>query len=160
MERDHVVLLTLKKAKLSKLEDDPQSIYAHALVQYGVDKEPADLVKLFAQSDVRNAIEREPDALPKILESHLHQNRELKGLKVFPSVERLQEEVDAFLEIHQTIQKRAADPFFLKQFNKLHEGILMLIEQNKKNSFAYQIEQYLEERIKYFDKKYLQDSFL
>lgn len=155
IQREHKVLSVLKKAKLVKLENDPKSIYAHALVEYGVDKEPADLVTLFAQDDVRKAIERNPEDLPKALESNLHQNKALPGLKIFPSVESLMDEVEAFRNIYQMLQQQAANPFMLSRLNSMQAGMLKLIEENEKNSFEYQVEEYLKAQIKDFKKTYL-----
>lgn len=154
-ERDHKVLAVLKNVKMAKLENDPKSIYAHALVHYGVDKETTDLVSLFAQADVRKAIERNPTDLYNALESNLHQNKELAELKIYPSVDSLQEEVEQFQNIFQTFQKQAADPFMLKMFNNMQEGMGKLLEENEKNSFEYQIEQHLENRIAEFKEKFL-----
>ena len=41
------------------MEDDFESIYVHALVNYGVEKEPVKLVNLFALEDVRTALKRQ-----------------------------------------------------------------------------------------------------
>ncbi len=158
MKREHKVLRVLKKANLAKLENEPKSIYAHALVNYGVDKEPADLVSLFAQDEVKKAIERNPEDLPKALERNLHQNKDLQGLKIFPSVASLMDEVKSFQNIYQTFQKQAADPFMLKMFNNLQEGMMKLVEENEKNSFEYQVEEYLQGRINYFKEKYLEKN--
>ncbi len=156
LQRDYRILSIQKPLKLSKLENNPKSIFAHALVDYGIDKNPPELVLLFSQPEIRKAIEKEDDKLSKFLEVQLHTNKNLTALKNhFPSVESLEDEIFEFREIFHGFQKQAADPFLLRRFNQMQEGIDQLLERDRKNSFEYQIENYLNGRIEDFQKNFL-----
>ncbi len=157
-QREHRALAILKPLGLARLENEPKSIYAHALVDYGVDKEPPQLVLLFAQADVRAALEKTPEKLPATLDAHLHTNPDLKALKGFPSVKSLEEEIAQFQSIFEGFQRQAADPFMLKRINSMQDTLEKLEEENRINSFEYQVEKYLNLSIRDFAKNYFSRS--
>lgn len=85
MQRSHKVLDILKKLKLVQLDKDFGAVYIHALAEYGVDKTPAGLLRLFALREVRDALENDyrnnTDTFLREVEAQLHTHPSLTDLK-------------------------------------------------------------------------------
>ena len=56
LEQDHRALTILKKFGLGELTDIFDSIYTHTLVHFGLDQEPPEVVLLFAQKEIKEAL--------------------------------------------------------------------------------------------------------
>ena len=56
LERNHKILKILKGTPFFQLKEDFDSIYAHTLVEYGIEKTPSELVVLFALEEVKQAL--------------------------------------------------------------------------------------------------------
>jgi hypothetical protein len=87
LERNYMVLKLLKKIGADQLGNDHDSIYAHTLVEYGVDAAPPELTRLFAFKEVKatflkDQYKEDPGALGKILEERIFADEKFKAFTV------------------------------------------------------------------------------
>ena len=173
LERNHKVLKLLQKFNLDTLKDDFDSIYAHTLVKYGVERKPPELVTLFTDDAVkelfkRNLYDNKEDKfkdVPAIL-SHL---QKIGRPKLYLRAEEYELELTAFLNIFSTLTNTSRNPKELELFNKVNKLELQhikmieqqeeLLEEKRKKSFGYQIEQYLIRLKNDFQKAYLDKNW-
>lgn len=160
LQRNHRALAVLQKVGRAKLAPDFDSLYAHTLAQFGVDREPSEIVLLFAQEDVKKAFQadlrkKKKTAFKRALNDHLHTNRELVKLKNhFSDIKQLKGEIKSFKQIFESLKTQSANPLMLDIYNSVNQ----LVEEMIHNSFEYQAEKYLEREIEQFQKEYLKND--
>ena len=163
LQREHRTLALLRKLGISKLEKDFDSLYAHALVDYGIDKSPSALVILFALNDVKEAFKNdlynELGEFLRALEHNLHTNKNLIELKDnFSTINDLEPEIIEFKSKYSSYQSKAVEPGILALFNETKQSIYSLIEINIKNSFSYQVDKYLKTQVDFFKTEFLKED--
>jgi hypothetical protein len=127
MERNHNVLKLLEAAGIGALKEDFDSIYAHALVEYGVDAKSLDLVKLFAAKEVKNTFKQElykdEQKVAEVLDHLFRDKKKMAYLThVFKSKEDFIPEVQRFGELYDYFTTQSAKPFLRKKY-KGHFGV-------------------------------------
>ncbi|MBK8565247.1 MAG: leucine-rich repeat domain-containing protein [Saprospiraceae bacterium] len=161
LQKSHKVLSILKKLKLVNLAEDFGVVYVHALAEYGAEKEPKELVQLFALPTVREALENDhrsgSSTFTAEVEHQLHTSPQLTALKPhYPHVQSLLSEIKEFKDTVEYVQMQAANPFALKQYNEVKKSLDQLLEEKHRNSFEGQVERYLDKQIVAFEQKYLE----
>ncbi len=156
LKKDHRALAILQKFKWASLTEDFDSIYAHALAKFGLEKEPADLVLLFAQEEVKKAFHKdlldETGSFNCALDDHLHTNRNLLPLKShFGYIEELEIYIKEFKTTFNSFKELASNPMMLE----LYKGMQVLVDQAVKDSFEYQVDLYLKDKIQDFQDEFL-----
>ncbi|TKJ36581.1 hypothetical protein CEE37_14980 [candidate division LCP-89 bacterium B3_LCP] len=86
LERNYRIIKIFEEIEINVLKPDFESVYAYTLVSYGVDKDPTELVKLFALKDVAAAFKaefymKEEGALRRTLDHNLTTNPDVRELK-------------------------------------------------------------------------------
>ncbi|MCD4665156.1 MAG: leucine-rich repeat domain-containing protein [Bacteroidales bacterium] len=148
-ERNHRRVRVLKDFNIIELKDNYTYKYAFTLSEYGMDKQPAELVKLFAHDDVFNALKNERynhknNAFRIALEARLTTGGYHDLKKKFETIESLEPEIKNFLEIYDYYENQSNSPFLLRKFNEVQESINKLLEENIRKSFDYQADQYMQ----------------
>lgn len=155
VQADYRFVLFLKRNELPlSLEENEsfENLYLHTLVQYGLECDKPETVKLFALQTIteafkNNVYHNEEENLLRELEGQLHINRELSNLKqTFPSFKHFLPYFNEFKEIFETRTTENQTPAALRTYNqllKMQEQLIDLQEENFKKSFDYQIERYL-----------------
>ncbi|UZS00220.1 tetratricopeptide repeat protein [Chondrinema litorale] len=126
-ERNHKVISVLKKYDIIKLKKDFESIYAHTLVEYGMDKYPKELVRLFSLEDVMEVLKDEyykigssEEEVTKKVVTILNTKKSfflLELRRVGIEKEHLKKELSKFSEKFKELVKKAADPFEIEKYN-------------------------------------------
>ncbi|MCU0644513.1 MAG: hypothetical protein MUC94_09645, partial [bacterium] len=173
LERNHKVLKLLQKFNLDTLKDDFDSIYAHTLVKYGVERKPPELVTLFADDAVkqlfkRNLYDKKENKfkdVPDIL-SHL---QKIGRPRLYLKADQYENQLNDFLGFFSEFTNTSRNPKELELFNKVNKLELQhikmieqqeeLLEVQRKKSFDYQIEQYLIRLKNDFQKAYLNKNW-
>jgi hypothetical protein len=121
LARNHKALKILKKLKIiGKLEDDPDSIYAHSLVEYALDTIPTELTLLFAVKEVKVAFQRDmyktdQEEFQKNIVHQFNTHKKLDLLrKIYRSTDQLGSEIQRFLDLYDYFTTQTAKPFQLK----------------------------------------------
>lgn len=155
VQTDYRFVLFLKRNELPlSLEENEsfENLYLHTLVQYGLECDKPETVKLFALQTIteafkNNVYHNEEENLLRELEGQLHINRELSNLKqAFPSFKHFLPYFNEFKEIFETRTTENQTPAALRTYNqllKMQEQLIDLQEENFKKSFDYQIDRYL-----------------
>ena len=160
LERNRHVLPLLKLAGLGALKNDFESIYAHALVEYGIDKKP-ELVTLFALDAVKGAfqselLKKDEAHFERILDDALHTAPEANALKSdYPNMQALKDEIEQFRNLFDYFTMQSATPFQLKKYNEDNEFKLQMLEEKERRSFDYQARKHLETLAADFRDNYL-----
>ena len=148
IERNHRAVKVLKDFNVIELKDNYIYKYAFTLSEYGMDKQPAELVQLFAHDEVFKALKDERynhknNEFRLALEARLHTGGYHDLKKKYKTIESLEPEIKNFLEIYDYHENQCVSPFLLRRFNDAQNSLNKLIEDNYKRSFPYQAEQYL-----------------
>ena len=158
LERKHKVLKILKVLHLTELKGDIESVYAHALVEYAVDANPAQLTLLFADKTVKQAFQQ--DLLKnrqkqKEFEKTLDELLCSGSIPIVPHIYKtaadLKPEIERFKEFYDYFTLQTATAFQLKQYNEWNRFVMKSWEK----SFDFQAEQYLIRLRDVFQKEFL-----
>jgi hypothetical protein len=156
VEQKHKLLKLLKLVGLGELKKDVQSVYAHALVEYAVDANPAELTLLFAQKEVQQAFQaNKEDEFAEILEKILNSGKIPLVRHIYKSAADLKPEIERFHAFYKKYAHQSADAITLMQHNDTQHMLMQLWEETEKKSFDYQVEQYLKRLKEEFQKKFL-----
>ena len=147
-ERNHRAVKVLKDFNIIELKDNYTYKYAFTLSEYGMDKQPAELVELFAHNDVFKALKDERynhknNVFRLALEARLHTGGYHDLKKKFKTIESLEPEIQKFLEIYDYYENQSDSPFLLRRFNDAQNILNKILEENIRKSFPYQADQYM-----------------
>lgn len=165
LERNYIVLKVLKKMKLTDLKPDFESIYTHALVKYGANKQPIELIYLFSLEIVQQAFKDElyakmQNEFRNTLNAAIDTNpAQIQGLKYLNF--SLDNEISEFLAIYEELREQTKTPKELELFNrirKLELQNLELLEHTKQKSFEHQTRKYLKRLESDFYKTYIAEN--
>jgi hypothetical protein len=171
MEQEPIFLKLLKFLGITKLENNFESIYIHALAEFSSkppeETIPEETVKLFASNEVENAFceyyknnTKDPVEMANALYETLHRSPVPTYLEeVYPSAEAFITDVIKFSESFKKFAEQTINPEILKHFNKLNHKMLEIWEFQEKKSFKYQLEMYLEKLVNDFNKEFLDKNY-
>ncbi len=160
LERNYKVTKLLKEFNLIELKNNFNSVYAHTLVRFGVDKNTL-IVELFADKNIVNAFKTElydkesGEFKAEIIYSYYHGKPDLK--REFPDFKVIKKEIDIFREKFKYITNRSRTPSELELYNKINH----LEQMEYERRFEYQVEQYLKRLVDDFSIEFLeQDHYI
>ena len=122
LERNHKVLKLLQNLGVGALKEHPDSIYAHALVEYAVDAKSPDMAVLFADKTVKKTFQQDLEKKEQIdfktvLFDRLHAIDKLSYLThVYKSPTHLEPDILRFRELYEYFTLQTASPFQLKKY--------------------------------------------
>jgi uncharacterized protein YjbI with pentapeptide repeats len=164
LDRNHKVLKIKQKLAIDELKTDPQSVYAHALVEYAADAVPVELVTLFAVKEVKEAFQtglhkNRQTEFDGIIKTQFDENRKLAFLKnIYAAAADLQPEIERFRELYDYFALQTADAYQLKKYNEDKAFQLEILEEKQRKSFDFQADRYLEKLKDSFHKDFLKDG--
>lgn len=158
-QKSHKVLSLLKKTGIVELQNDLGHMYLFTLAEYAIDRNPPELVKVFADESVKKAFnDHFPNPEDQLLEAVLKaidDDFHIRKLKpIYANLEQPLPEVVEFCNIFKSVRDKA-NPALVSYFNEANKGILQLLEVNERNSFPFQITRHLRKQNEKFHDDYL-----
>jgi hypothetical protein len=163
LDRNHIFLKLKKFLHIADLEQNFDSIYTHALVQYGI-KAPHFSISLFASGAVKNAFRtyvQEKKDLSNVVEELFRQYQILKAMSedtdmahlevLYSSVEDFATEAIQFDNWFNHFKMRSSTPFELDNYRMW----MKILEDAQTKSFDFQIMRYLEKLRDEFQRDFL-----